>query len=328
MALNDDERIHERILLLKHCFYYDSLGEDASIKFMNQRMEENDLKKVNTFQEAAYLLTDSELSKILNGLPVVFPFKGQYYTFKNNHLYIQQDSSDRVLADLDRVLRIYKEDAWTILKILTSVDKIDLDTLKKYCSQVSISNIDYTQLLGELQNNYQLITSEIIGNQIIWKVPNEIKTIISTQLDRIDDFNQLMEKIPKTLTSETVEQEETRKPSNKGKTYIDLSEVLELIKEDRTISQSPELKKDEKKIKKKEIEKKEIEGKSITVEGWIKKILKNDITFRTEDGQEVRFTCNRPELIAFCIGHINKQLRFYFDVKAAELVCQKVEVAD
>ncbi|MHA1270241.1 MAG: hypothetical protein ACTSPY_10680 [Candidatus Helarchaeota archaeon] len=332
MTLSDDERVHERILLLKHCFYYDSLGENESIQFMNKKLEEKGLKTVNTFQEAAYILTDSELASLLNGIAVVFPFKGQYYTFKNNHLYIQHDSSDRVLADLDRVLRIYKEDVWVILKILISVEKTDLETLRQKVSEIISSNIDFNQILGELQNNYQLVMSLIVNNKIFWKIPSEIKDLIGSQLDKIDEFQYLVEKFSLFDEKITPSMEIPPSKKNEGKTFIDLNEVLELIHDDISLSDSIEedMKGKEKTIKRKtkKGEKHDADGKSITVEGWIKKILKNDITFKTEEGQEVRFICNRPDLIAYCIGHINKRLRFYFDVKAAELVCQKVEIAD
>ncbi|MHA1250331.1 MAG: hypothetical protein ACTSRP_10115 [Candidatus Helarchaeota archaeon] len=303
MKPEEDEKIRERILLLKHCFYFDSLGEEEAIKFMNERLEEKGFKKVNTFQEAAYLFTDSELTEILNGIAVVFPFKGQYYTFKNNHLYVEQDSSDKVLSEMDRAIRIYQEKVWVILKILTNYDKLDLETLKDYISHAITSKVDYTQILADLQNNYQLVVSEIDGDKIFWKIPSEIKEIIKIQINRMDEFQYLMDNL------ELIRED-------KG-TYIDVEETSHRS----LVEKKVETKKKDKKTEK-------MEEKSITVEGWIKKILKNEIIFRTGDGQEVRFICNRPELIAFCIGNINKQLRFYFDVKAAELVCQKVEVAD
>ncbi|MHA1229382.1 MAG: hypothetical protein ACTSPQ_01925 [Candidatus Helarchaeota archaeon] len=336
MKPEEDEKIRERILLLKHCFYFDSLGEEEAIKFMNERLEEKGFKKVNTFQEAAYLFTDSELTEILNGIAVVFPFKGQYYTFKNNHLYVEQDSSDKVLSEMDRAIRIYQEKVWVILKILTNYDKLDLETLKDYISHAITSKVDYTQILADLQNNYQLVVSEIDGDKIFWKIPSEIKEIIKIQINRMDEFQYLMDKLPLKEIQQTqprISKSPTIETSD-DKTFIDLSEVLELIREDKgtyiDVEETSHRSLVEKKVETKKKDKKteKMEEKSITVEGWIKKILKNEIIFRTGDGQEVRFICNRPELIAFCIGNINKQLRFYFDVKAAELVCQKVEVAD
>lgn len=330
---NEEDKIEEKIKLLKHCFYYDALGEDESLKFLNEKLEANAIKKVNTINEAAYILTNNELESVVNGISTVHPFKGRFFTFKNKHLYFftQQESAEKILAEVDRSVRVYKEKVWSVLKILLQTEKMELKTLKEYVSQVINSTIDYNQLLGELQNNYGLINASIDNKKIFWRIPNEIKPLIKKQIEQFDEYNELLNKIPK--ISEEKDSLETKKgadtislkPKGRGDTFIDLSEVLDLIQEDK-ISLESEIK-EPKKIKKK-IEKSQVEGKSITVEGNIKKILKNDITFKTADGQEVRFTCNRPEIIAYCIGHINKQLRFYFDVKASELVCQKVEVSE
>jgi len=327
--MEDDAKIHERILLLKHCFYFDSLGDDSSLTFLNKTLEEKGIKKVNTFQEAAYILTDSQLSTVLNGISVVFPFRGQYYLFKNNHLYINQDSSDKILADLDRVLRIYKETAFVILNILIRKQSSNILEIKDLISNTINANIDLNHVLGEFQNNYQIITSQIVNNDLVWKIPDEFKDLINSQLTKIKDYDSILEKIPDYSKSVPSEMKTKRKTEREGETFKDLNQVLDLLRKDTsTIQAEPkkEIKK-EKEVKKK-IEKTDVEGKSITVEGQIKKILKNDITFRTLDGQEVRFTCSKPELIAYCIGNINKTLRFYFDVKASDLVCQKVEVAD
>ncbi|MBD3228530.1 MAG: hypothetical protein GF329_10115 [Candidatus Lokiarchaeota archaeon] len=327
---DDDQKVHERILLLKHCFYYDSMGETDSLKFLNEKLEKNGIKNVNSFQEAAYILTDSELKSILNGISVVNPFKGQFYSFRNKHLYIQQDSSDKILAEVDRAIRIYKEKAWVIVKILTLMEKIDIETLKEITSNVISSTVDYNHILGEFQNNYQILTAIAKDNKVYWKIPDEIKNIVSIQIDHYEKYKHYLDRLIELLEEKQETKKESKKQETKGETFINLTEVLNLIQEDKIpveTDQQPMTQKEKKKVKKK-LEKSEIEGKSITVEGRIKKILKNDITFRTADGQEVKFTCKKPEIIAYCIGHIETLLRFYFDVKASELVCQRVETAD
>jgi hypothetical protein len=232
--MENDEKLNEKIELLKYCFYYDTLGENEALKFMNEKLEANAIKKVNTFQEAAYILTDNELESVINGISTVHPFKGRFYTFKNKHLYFftQQESAEKILAEVDRSVRVYKEKVWTILKILLQTEKMELKTLKEYVSQVINSTIDYNQLLGELQNNYGLINASIDNKKIFWRIPNEIKPLIKKQIERFDEYNDLLNKIPK--ISEEKESLETKKgqetipikPKVKGDTFIDLSEVL------------------------------------------------------------------------------------------------------